>query len=94
MTSAADLLVPADAPIPEVPAINIIEMDIDRGVYANGGRYAYEVLWFSVNLTEYTGKKVLAVPRYCQHKRCTQDSRRINKDVVEREGEIRERSQR
>ena len=89
-----DHLVPADDPNPEVLVINIIEVDSNGGVYADGGKYANEVLLFSVNLTEYTGKKVLAVPRCCQHKRCTQDSRRIDKEVVEREGEIRERSQR
>ena len=77
-------------------SINIIEVDNNGGVYADGGKYANEVLLFSVNLIEYTGKKgkkLLAVPRCCQHKRGTQD-RRINREVAERDGEIRERSQR
>ena len=89
-----DHLVPADDPNSEVLAINIIKMDINGGVYADGGKYANEILLFSVNLIEYTGKKVLAVPRCCHHKRGTQDRRRINREVAERDGEIRERSQR
>lgn len=85
-----DHLVPADEPNPEVLAINIIEVDNDGGVYADEGKYANEVLLFSVNPTEYTGKKVLAVPRCCQHKKGTQDRRRINGLVAERDSEIRE----
>ena len=88
-----DHVVPADDPNPEVLAINIIEVDNNGGVYADEGKYANEVLLFSVNLIEYTGKKVLAVPRCCQHKRGTQDSRRIKREVAERDGEIRKLSQ-
>jgi hypothetical protein len=48
-----DHIVPADDPDPEVPAINIIEVDNDGGVYADGGKYANDVLLFSVNPTDY-----------------------------------------
>ena len=74
--------------------INIIEVDNDEGVYADGGKYANEVLSFSVNPTEYTGKKVLAVPRCCQHKKGAQDRGRINIEIAERDSEIRKCSQR
>jgi hypothetical protein len=63
-----DHLVPADNPDPEVLAIYVTEVDSDRGVNADDGKYANEVLLFSVNPIEYTGKKVLAVPRCCQYK--------------------------
>jgi hypothetical protein len=89
-----DHLVPADELNPEVLAINIIKVDNDGGEYADGGKYANEVLLFPVNLTDYIGKKVLAVPRCCQHKKGTQDRGRINGEVAERDGEIQERSQR
>ena len=69
--------------------INIIEVDSVGGAYADGGRYANEVLLFSVNPTEYTGKKVLAVPRCCQKKKGTQDRKLINSQVAERDIEIR-----
>ena len=52
--------------------INIIEADNDGGEYAGGGKYADggkyvdEVLLFSINPTDYTRKKVLAMPRCCQ----------------------------
>jgi hypothetical protein len=39
---------------------------------------------FPVNPTEYTEKKVLAVPRCCQHKKGTQD-----REVAERDCKIR-----
>ncbi|KAF2736380.1 hypothetical protein EJ04DRAFT_533635 [Polyplosphaeria fusca] len=73
-----DHLVSADDPNPEVLAISIIEVDNDRGAFAN------QHLLFSVDSTEYTEKKVLAVPRCCQHKKGTQDQRRINGEVAER----------
>jgi hypothetical protein len=60
-----DHLVPADDQIPEVLAISIIEVDNDRGAFAN------KVLLFQVDPTEYTGKKVLVVPRCCQVKKGT-----------------------
>jgi hypothetical protein len=84
-----DYLVPADEPDPEVLVINIIEVDNDGGEYADGGKYANEVLLFPVNPTEYTGKKVLAVPRCCQHKKGTQDRGRINGEVAERYGKTK-----
>lgn len=58
---------------------------MDGGVYADGGKYASEFLPFSINPIEYTGKKVLAVPRCCQHKKGTQDRMRINSEVAERD---------
>jgi hypothetical protein len=73
--------------------INIIEVDNGGGVYADGGVYASEVLPFHINPIEYTEKKVLAVPRCCQHKKGTQDRRRINSEVTERDSEIREHLQ-
>ncbi|KAF2174852.1 hypothetical protein K469DRAFT_612999 [Zopfia rhizophila CBS 207.26] len=78
-----DHLVPANDPNPEVLAINIIEVDNDGGAYAN------EFLSFPVDVTEYTGKKVLAVPRCGQKKKGTQDRGRINSLVAERDYEIR-----
>ncbi|KAH8707506.1 hypothetical protein GQ44DRAFT_777437 [Phaeosphaeriaceae sp. PMI808] len=78
-----DHLVPANDPNPEVLAINIIEVDNDGGAYAN------KYLSFPVDPTDYTGKKVLAVPRCCQRKRGTQDRGRINRMVAERDDEIR-----
>jgi hypothetical protein len=83
-----DHLVLADNPNPEVLVINIIEVDNTGGVYADGGNYANQVLLFAINPTDYTGKKVLAVPRCCQHKKGTQDRRRINSEVAERDSEI------
>ncbi|OIW26032.1 hypothetical protein CONLIGDRAFT_516716 [Coniochaeta ligniaria NRRL 30616] len=87
-------MVPADDPNPEVLVINIIEVDDYGGIYTDGGKYANEVLMFSVNPVEYTGKKVLAVPRCCQHKRGTQDRRLINGMVAERDIEVRKCAQR
>ncbi|KAF2454538.1 hypothetical protein BDY21DRAFT_309051 [Lineolata rhizophorae] len=79
-----DHLVPADDLNPEVLAINIIEVDNDGGAYAN------KFLLFPVNPTEYTGKKVLSVPRCHQKKKGTQDRGRINSLVAERDREIGE----
>ncbi|KAH7303038.1 hypothetical protein B0I35DRAFT_447396 [Stachybotrys elegans] len=75
-----DHLVPPSDMDPEVLQINIIEMDYD------GGAYAEETLPFKVVPGEYTGKKVLAVPRCCQKRKGTQDRWRINYDVALREG--------
>ena len=77
-----DHLVPADDPNPEVLAISIIEVDNDGGAFAN------KVLSFQIDPTEYTGKKVLAVPRCCQVKKGTQDRQRWNILVAERDREI------
>lgn len=74
-----DHCVPPDDPNPEVLAINFIEVDHD------GGEFAKAVLPFSINVAEYTGKRVLAVPRCCQIKNGTQDRERINGLVAERE---------
>ena len=74
-----DHLVPADNADPEVLQINIIEMDDDEGAYAN------EHLPFVVDSAEYTGKKVLAVPRCCQKRKGTQDRARVNGSVAERD---------
>ena len=59
--------------------ININEMDDDGGAYAN------KYLLFAVDPAEYTGKKVLAVPRCCQKRKGTQDRGRVNGSVNERE---------
>jgi hypothetical protein len=82
-----DHLVPADDPNPEILAISIIEVDNDGGAFAN------KVLPFRIDPTEYTRKKVLAVPRCCQVKKGTQDRRRWNSGVAERDKEIQGRSQ-
>lgn len=74
-------------------AINIVEVDSSDGIYADGGIYANKVLLFSVDPREYTGKKVLAVPRCCQYKKGTQDRDRINSEVEERDSKIRKYSQ-
>ena len=63
-------------------AISIIEVDNDGGAFAN------EVLLFAIDPAEYTGKKVLAVPRCCQVKKGTQDRQRWNDLVAERDREI------
>ncbi|KAF2181273.1 hypothetical protein K469DRAFT_692145 [Zopfia rhizophila CBS 207.26] len=83
-----DHLVPADDLNPEVLAISIIEVDNDGGAFAN------EVLSFPIDPTEYTGKKVLAVPRCCQVKKGTQDRGRVNGLVAERDREIQRCPQR
>ena len=77
-----DHLVPADDPNPEVLVISIIEVDNDGGVFAN------KVLSFQIDSTEYTRKRVLAVPRCCQVKKGTQDRQRWNDLVAERDREI------
>jgi hypothetical protein len=83
-----DHLVTAGDSNPEVLAINIVEVDNDGGIYADGGTYANQVLQFPVDPTDYTGKRVLAVPRCCQHKKGTQDRARINSEVDEREARL------
>ncbi|EHK26114.1 uncharacterized protein TRIVIDRAFT_218286 [Trichoderma virens Gv29-8] len=67
---------------PEVLQINIIEMDDDAGEYAN------DCLLFTVNPADYTGKKVLAVPRCCGKRKGKTDRFRINSSVVDREGRM------
>ncbi|KAF2418405.1 hypothetical protein EJ08DRAFT_599542 [Tothia fuscella] len=78
-----DHLVPADDLDPEVLAISIIEVDHDDGAFAD------EVLPFKIVPTEYAGKQVLAVPRCCQIKKGSQDRRRINTLVIERDEKMR-----
>ena len=68
--------------------MNIIEVDSGGGAYADGGIYANEVLTFSVDPTEYTGRRVLAVPRCCQKKKGTQDRRLVNGQAAERYREL------
>jgi len=53
----------------------------------DSGAYACQHLPFPINLAEYTGKKVLAVPRCCQKRKGTQDRTRINDSVAERDEE-------
>ncbi|KAF1912726.1 hypothetical protein BDU57DRAFT_333424 [Ampelomyces quisqualis] len=74
-----DHLVSANDPDPEVLVISIIEVDNDAGAFAN------KHLLFLVDPREYTGKKVLAVPRCCQKKKGSQDRARINSLVAERD---------
>lgn len=70
--------------------INIIEMEIDDGPFANGAAYANEGLLFPVDPTDYEGKKVLAVPRCCQKRKGSQDRMRINSEVAERDCEMKQ----
>lgn len=55
-----DHLVPSDELDPKVLQINIIEVESD------GGEYANKYLPFLINVADYAGKRVLAVPRCCQ----------------------------
>ncbi|KZL75690.1 arginine deiminase type-3 [Colletotrichum tofieldiae] len=73
-----DHLVPVNDPNPEVLQINIIELDDDHGAYAKA------FLPFSVDINDYLGKKILAVPRCCQIRKGTQDRARVNDSVAER----------
>ena len=59
--------------------ININEVDEDGGAYAN------MYLLFAVDPADYTGKKVLTVPRCCQKRKGTQDRGRINSSVIDKE---------
>lgn len=74
-----DHLVPAGDTDPEVLQINIIETDDDCGDYAN------RWLPFEVNAKEYKDRAVLAVPRCCQNRKGTQDRRKVNESVTDRE---------
>jgi len=80
-----DRLVPADDADLEVLQINIIEIDDDGGAYAN------KYLPFAVDPAEYTGKKILAVPRCCQKKKETQDRQRMNSSVSARDRGVLEK---
>ena len=73
-----DHLVPIDDTDPEVLQINIIEVEDDQGEYAN--KYSC----FEIDPAEYTGRKVLALPRCCQKRKGTTDQRRVNIEVNER----------
>ncbi|TRX97235.1 hypothetical protein FHL15_002029 [Xylaria flabelliformis] len=77
-----DHLVPPDDYDPEVLQINIIEIEDDNGVYAN------TYMPFHVDVAEYAGKRVLAVPRCCQKRKGTTDRRRVNEGVDRKEGRI------
>ncbi|KAH7313738.1 hypothetical protein B0I35DRAFT_277901 [Stachybotrys elegans] len=74
-------LVPVGDPDPEVLQINIIEMEDDSGVYAN------RWLPFQVDVAQYSGHMVLAVPRCCQKRKGMQDRFKVNELVAERENE-------
>lgn len=68
--------------------INIIELETDGGPFADGGAYANEYLLFTVVPADYTGKKVLAVPRCCQKRKGTQDRARVNSSVAKRDARM------
>lgn len=74
-----DHLVRPDDIDPEVLQINIIEVDDDEGEYAR------KYLRFAVDSRDYTGTRVLAVPRCCVKRKGTQDRGRVNDMVVERD---------
>lgn len=69
-----DHLVPADDFFPEVLQINLFEIDEDE----DEGGFANKHLLFTVDLAEYIGKKILAVPRCCQKRNGTTDRTRVN----------------
>ncbi|KJZ68410.1 hypothetical protein HIM_12198 [Hirsutella minnesotensis 3608] len=73
------MTVPTDDSDPEVLQINIIEVEDDDGEYAN------RWLPFQVDASTYRGQRVLAVPRCCQKRKGTQDRRKVNESVAERE---------
>jgi hypothetical protein len=75
-----DHLVPIDDIDPEVLQINIMEIEDDGGIYANNYSCFY------INPADYTGKKVLALPRCCQTRKGTTDRRRVNDAVNRRDG--------
>ncbi|KAB5570729.1 hypothetical protein GE09DRAFT_718485 [Coniochaeta sp. 2T2.1] len=83
-----DHLVPADDPDPDVLQINIIELETDDGPFAHGVTYANENLLFTVDLADYRGEKVLAVPRCCQKRKGTQDRARVNDSEAERDARM------
>ena len=78
-----DHLVPADDTNPQVLQINIFEIEDDEGIYAN--KYSR----FEIDPADYTGKKVLALPRCCQRRNGTTDRRRVNDGVNMRMGGLR-----
>ncbi|KAH7317656.1 hypothetical protein BKA65DRAFT_609389 [Rhexocercosporidium sp. MPI-PUGE-AT-0058] len=75
-----DHLVSPDDTDPEVLQINIVEIEDDEGLYAK----KYNP--FNIDPEEYTGKKVLTVPRCCQKRKGTTDRKRINDAVNARDG--------
>ncbi|KAK3294856.1 uncharacterized protein B0H64DRAFT_401747 [Chaetomium fimeti] len=83
-----DHLVPANDPDPDVLQINILELETASGPFANGEAYANRYLRFAVDVADYVGKKVLAVPRCCQRRRGTQDRARVNSSVAERDAGV------
>ena len=87
-----DHLVPSDDPDPEVLQINILELEMASGPYANGAAYANRYLEFAVDPADYAGKKVLAVPRCCQKRKGIQDRARVNSSVAMRVRGADERS--
>ncbi|KAH7376240.1 hypothetical protein B0T11DRAFT_271886 [Plectosphaerella cucumerina] len=78
-----DHLVPVDDWDPEVLQINFIEVETDDGEYAN------KFLPFSVDVAEYAGKKVLAVPRCCQNRKGTTDRARVNESIAHKAGRFK-----
>lgn len=77
-----DHLVPTDDTDPEVLQINIIEIEDDGGVYANGNSC------FEIDPADYIRKRVLALPRCCQNRKGTTDRRRVNDGVNVRDGRV------
>ncbi|KAM4066054.1 hypothetical protein HRG_012043 [Hirsutella rhossiliensis] len=77
-----DHRVPVGDDDPDVLQINIIETEEDQGEYAN------KYLPFRIDAGDYTGKRVLAVPRCCQLRVGSQDRNRVNYSVLDREGRM------
>ncbi|KAK1994071.1 hypothetical protein LX36DRAFT_539759, partial [Colletotrichum falcatum] len=65
------------------PEVLVVKL-VTRGGYADGRKFANEALAFSVNPSDDTGKRVLAVPTYCRHEKSTQDRFPANDSVAER----------
>ena len=81
-------------PNPEVLAITIIEVDDDRGVYADGEKYVNEVLLFSTKPIAYTGKTVLCMPKCCRRQGGMRDRRRMDNEIAERGSKMQRNSRR
>ncbi|KAF6820976.1 hypothetical protein CSOJ01_00411 [Colletotrichum sojae] len=71
--------VPAGEENPEVLMINITDIEVDDGAYAN------QMLTFRVDPVDYAGKKIFALPRCCQTRKGTQDRWRVNGEVAVRD---------
>lgn len=80
-----DHLVPADDDDPHTLCLTIYELEKEIPGWA-GVDYVSEDVLFPVNLADYAGKRVLAVPQCCQTGTSVEDNFRINAHVDLRDG--------